>query len=214
MKYKACVFDLDGTLLDTLPDLVRLTNQVLEEYGYPTYSKQEIQSFVGNGGHALMRQAIPATEPEEKVESALREWKDRYQRSATLLTNPYPFIPEILMELKQKGVKLAVLSNKFDAGANVVVNEKLPGLFDIVRGESPECPRKPNPQGLLNLLEDLRVEKSEVLYIGDSEGDMVTARAAGVCAIGVTWGYQDVERLRDGGAEYIVDDPRKILDLV
>ena len=214
MKYKACVFDLDGTLLNTLPDLARLTNQVLAKRGYPTYTTEQIRSFVGNGGHALMRQAVPSTEPEENVESALEEWRELYVTEGTSLTEPYPNIVEVLTTLHRKGVLLGVLSNKFLEGVTVLVGEKLPPIFDEVRGESDTCPRKPNPACLLDMIDSFGVDASEVLYVGDSGGDMATARAAGAYAVGVSWGYQPVSQLWEKGAHIVIDDPTEILALV
>ncbi len=213
-KKKACIFDLDGTLLDTLPDLVLLTNKILAKHGYPTYTKEQIKSFVGNGSHALMRQAVPSTEPEAKVEEALQDWKSSYKNQGINTSEPYPFMVETLTKLKQKGVLLGVLSNKFNEGAIALINEKLPNMFDVVQGESPTCPRKPNPQGLLSMIDQLGVKKEHVVYVGDSGGDMKTSKAAGVHAVGVSWGYQPVETLWENGADEVIADPRDLLEIV
>ena len=210
---KGVVFDMDGTLLNTLPDLTALTNAVLSDLGYPTHTEEAIRGFIGDGVRALMMRAMPDSASDDEKEAALAEWKSRYQEFGRRKTVPYPNIIEMLEGLKSKGVKLGVLSNKFDAAVKDLAGFYFPATFDVAKGESPTCPRKPDPTGLLASIQEIGLNPSQVTYIGDSAGDMKTAKAAGAMAIGVSWGYQTVDRLVSAGADMVIDDPLAILDL-
>ena len=210
---KGVVFDMDGTLLNTLPDLTALTNAVLSDLGYPTHTEEAIRGFIGDGVRALMMRAMPDSASDDEKEAALAEWKSRYQEFGRRKTVPYPNIIEMLEGLKSKGVKLGVLSNKFDAAVKDLAGFYFPVTFDVAKGESPTCPRKPDPTGLLASIQEIGLNPSQVAYIGDSAGDMKTAKAAGAMAIGVSWGYQTVDRLVSAGADMVIDDPLAILDL-
>lgn len=211
MTYAAYIFDLDGTLLDTLPDLVRLTNMVLEQRGWSLRTRDEILSYVGDGGHMLLRRAAPNGISEEEIDDAFAFWQELYPTRGHEFTKPYEGMRETLDELKAKGAKLGVLSNKFDAAAQEVIADNLPGLFDEVRGESPETPRKPNPLGLQRMIERFGVEPNRVAYVGDSGTDMRVALAAGAFPIGVSWGYRPVAELKAAGAKAIIDTPSALL---
>ena len=213
-RFDTFVFDLDGTLLDTLPDLVVLTNAVLRECGFPERTSAEVLSYVGNGVKALMYQAVPQDADEEAVEAAMRRWKELYPQSGYRLTKDYEVIPEPVAELKRRGARLGVLSNKFDAGVQEVVGAYLPGLFAVAHGESADIPRKPDPTGLLRTIEELGSVPERTVYVGDSTGDVAVARNAGTYAVGVTWGYHEAERLRAAAADLVIDDPRALLDLL
>lgn len=210
---KGVVFDMDGTLLNTLPDLTALTNAVLSDLGYPTHTEEAIRGFIGDGVRALMMRAMPDSASDDEKEAALAEWKSRYQEFGRRKTVPYPNIIEMLEGLKSKGVKLGVLSNKFDAAVKDLAGFYFPATFDVAKGESPTCPRKPDPTGLLASIQEIGLNPSQVAYIGDSAGDMKTAKAAGAMVIGVSWGYQTVDRLVSAGADMVIDDPLAILDL-
>ena len=209
-RFDTFVFDLDGTLLDTLPDLVVLTNAVLRECGFPERTSAEVLSYVGNGVKALMYQAVP----QEAVEAAMRRWKELYPQYGYRLTKAYEGIPETVAELERRGARLGVLSNKFDAGVQEVVGVYLPGLFAVAHGESADIPRKPDPTGLLRTIEELGSVPERTVYVGDSTGDVAVARNAGTYAVGVTWGYHEAERLRAAAADLVIDDPRALLDLL
>ncbi len=210
---KGVVFDMDGTLLNTLPDLTALTNAVLSDFGYPTHTEEAIRGFIGDGVRALMMRAMPDSASDDEKEAALAEWKSRYQEFGRRKTVPYPNIIEMLEGLKLKGVKLGVLSNKFDAAVKDLAGFYFPATFDVAKGESPTCPRKPDPTGLLASIQEIGLNPSQVAYVGDSAGDIKTAKAAGAMAIGVSWGYQSVDRLVSAGADMVIDDPLAILDL-
>ena len=210
----AFVFDLDGTLLNTLPDLTAITNRVLETHGYPRRTIEEIRSFIGDGAKLLIRRSFPQSASDEECAVALAEWKAGYAEHDQGLTQPYEGIPEVLAELRENGCKLGVLSNKFDAAVKQLVGCYFLETFDIAQGESPDCPPKPNPQGLKGLIADLGMLPGQTIYVGDSAGDMKVAKAAGAMAIGVSWGYQPVKSLGLAGADMIIDDPHQLVRFV
>lgn len=211
MNSRAYIFDLDGTLLDTLPDLVRLTNMVLEECGWPTHTSDEILSYVGDGGRVLLRRAAPEGTPPDKIDAAFARWQALYPTYGHALTRPYDGIPETLETLKHAGMKLGVLSNKFDAAAQSVIAEHFPGVFDIVRGECADIPRKPDPAGLERMMSSLGVGPDQTVYVGDSGTDIATAHAARVVSVGVAWGYRPLAELEAAGATYLALSPAEII---
>ena len=206
------IFDLDGTLLDTLPDLVVLTNAALNEQGFPSRTTDEVHSFVGNGARALIYQAVPESATPEQAEETMRRWKELYPELGTKLTRPYLHLPETIAALKARGIRLGVLSNKFDQGVTDVINECLPDLFEVMHGECDDIPRKPDPTGLLRTIRELGSTPERTVYVGDSPGDVRVARNAGTFAIGVAWGYHDAQDLRDAKADALIEDARELLD--
>ena len=209
--YNTFVFDLDGTLLDTLPDLVELTNEALREQGFPSRTRDEIHSFVGAGAEALIRLAVPATATSEQADATIRRWKELYPIIGNKLTRAYPHMVETLQELKGRGVRLGVLSNKFDAGVHDVINLYLPDIFDVMHGESEEIPRKPDPTGLLRTIAELDSTPAQTVYVGDSGTDVAVSRNAGVFSLGAAWGYHGAAGLRKAGADAVIEDPRELL---
>jgi phosphoglycolate phosphatase len=205
------IFDLDGTLLDTLPDLVELTNAALNEQGFPSRTTDEIHSFVGNGARALMYQAVPADATTEQAEAAMRRWMELYPVIGNKLTKPYPHIEEALAELAARGINLGVLSNKFDQGVHDVIDAYLPGMFHVKHGECADIPRKPDPTGLLRSIAELGSTPDRTAYVGDSPGDVAVSRNAGTFAIGVAWGYHHADDLRAAGADVVLEDARELL---
>lgn len=210
MPYAAYIFDLDGTLLDTLPDLVKLTNMVLEQRGWPQRTQQEILSYVGDGGRVLLQRAAPAETPEEQLEEAFVQWQALYPTYGHALTKPYDGMPEALAQLKAQGAKLGVLSNKFDAAVKEVIARHFPNTFDLARGECDEIPRKPDPRGLQHMIAQLGITPEQIAYIGDSGTDMTVATKAGAFPVGVAWGYRPVEELVAAGAQLIVNEPSEL----
>ena len=211
MSFDAYIFDLDGTLLDTLPDLTAITNMVLEEHDMPTHTSAEVNTYVGNGARVLLKRAAPADTPWDVVDEMLVRWKALYPEFGHKYTKPYPDMPETLANLKDRGAKLAVLSNKFDAATRQVIGLHFPGVFDLVRGECAEIPRKPDPTGLLFMMDQLGVAPERTAYVGDSGTDMTVAHAAGATAIGVTWGYRDVEVLKEANADILIQAPADLM---
>ena len=209
--FDAFVFDLDGTLLDTLPDLVAVTNEVLASFELPTHSRDEILAMVGNGLRSLISQAVPQDLPQDEVERILACWKKAYDEHGQTHTSIYDGMMEALLELKRRGKKLAVFSNKFDGGVKAVMSHFMPGFMDFELGEGP-VPRKPDPEGLFLIADKLEVAPQRIAFVGDSaDTDMQVAHNAGSFALGVSWGYQPVERLRKT-ADAIIDHPSQLLD--
>lgn len=210
------IFDLDGTLLNTIGDLAASTNYVLRQHGFPEHPLSEYPFFVGNGITRLIERALPGGRRDESTISQLRgEFVDYYQQHKTDLTRPYPGIPELLGTLKQKGVSLAVASNKYHQGTVELIRHYFDSsLFSIVAGQQDGVPVKPNPAIVNNILAKANVQKAESLYIGDSGVDMQTAINSGLTGVGVTWGFRPRQELELNGAHYIVNHPNDILDII
>lgn len=214
---KACIFDLDGTLTDTLESLTYSVGETLKEMGLPTITEDECRSFVGNGARVLMERSLEAAG--EVGGSRLDEGMEIYGRifdaNCTYHVTPYEGITEMLEELRKKKVRLAVLSNKPHQQTVKVVGEIFrEGVFDYVQGQQEGIARKPDPAGVLKLLERMHVSREECLYVGDSEVDIRTGRNAGVRTISVTWGFRTRETLLEAGAEMMIDRPKELLQSV
>ena len=192
----AILFDLDGTLLDTLGDLHASTNAVLASFGYPERTVDEVRRFVGNGARRLIEQAVPAGE-DHRVDEVLAAFQTYYAAHCDILTRPYPGIPELLTRLGAQ-YPLAVVSNKPDRAVKELASIYFPTLY--ARGESTDCPRKPAPDMVFAAMKALGSDRC--VYVGDSEVDVLTAQNAAVPCIAVTWGFRDVDTLQEAGAEY------------
>ena len=214
MTIRALVFNMDGTILHSLPDLAICVNGALERMGYPTRTYDEIESFMGAGCKELIDQAVPAGTAPEQCAETLELWRSLYLASDYVNTAPFPGIVDMLHDLRDRGIKTAILSNKFDAGVRVLADRCFPGLFDIVQGEIPPLPRKPDPASLLNMLDELGVGSPEAAYVGDTGVDVLTARNAGVRAIGVSWGYAKAAPLCKEHLDAFIHDPAELLALV
>ena len=210
------VFDLDGTLLDTIGDLAVACNAVLAVRGLPQHSYEEYCHFVGNGIMRLVERALP--EPlrtPENVASVRADFVKYYTEHIDTYTKPYDGIPELLRELVARGVQVAVASNKFQAGTEKLVRLFFPEIpFVAVLGQREGVPLKPDPAVVNEILSRTGAAKENVLYVGDSDVDMQTAAAAGVRSVGVTWGFRSREELAASGAGHIVDRPEEILNLL
>lgn len=213
--HRAYVFDLDGTLLDTLADLALACNTVLERHGFPVHPLPSYKIFVGNGFKKLVERTLPAdflaSAAPEDVLALLQEAKTFYTEHLRVSTKPYEGIRELVQTLKERGAVLAVLSNKPDPQTNTLIQDIFPGIFTLVRGQRPDVPLKPDPAALLGMLEELALTTAETAYIGDTATDMETARRAGLFAIGVAWGFRTEEELRANGADVVVHQPAEIL---
>ncbi len=201
MKYQAVLFDMDGTLLDTLEDLRDGVNLVLERRGYPQHTLEEIRDYVGNGAGVLIRRALPEGTAEAEISEVLAEYKEWYRVHYCTKTRPYPGVAELLDKLAAAGVKMAVVSNKPDAVTKELAKKFFPGLPAF--GQRDDVPRKPEPQMVWNALETLGVSREQACYVGDSEVDVATARNAGLPAVIVSWGFRTEEQLRAAGAATI-----------
>jgi len=213
--FKGFIFDLDGTLLDTLPDLTVVTNKALEAQGFPTHTQEEILGFVGNGALRLIQMACPSNASTAEVQAVLADFKAMYAEFGLALTQHFPGMPETLAQLKERGAKLGIVSNKFEQGVKDVEAAFFPaGLFDSSHGESPTIPRKPDPTGVLLTAREMGIAPEECAYVGDSHTDMQVAHAAGMFAIGCTWGYQPLERLLEGMPDALVSSPIELLQFI
>ena len=215
-QFKAIIFDLDGTLLNTLPDLVEVTNTALQRAGMPPRNQQEILGFVGNGVQSLISQAVPEGTSPQQLQQVYEDWCRIHHEIGTRLTHPFPHVVETLDQLKADGIALGVLSNKFDTGVQEVVAQYLPGYFAAVHGESEDIPRKPDPKGLRHTIAELGFEPHECMYVGDSPNDIRTAKAAGAFGVAVAWGYHPVEDFDSEPVRphLIVNDPRELAWLI
>ena len=214
MKFEAVVFDLDGTLTDTLADLANSVNHSLSEFGFPARSTDEVRSFVGNGVRRLIYCSVPENTPDETSEKCLEVFKEYYKNNSCVFTKPYYGITEMLADLKNRGVKTAVVTNKMHSAATDIVEHFFGNLIDFTVGQVDGMAQKPQPDSIYLALEKLGVSKENVVYVGDSEVDCITAQNAGVPCIGVTWGFRDREVLETYGASFIVDKPQEILNCV
>ena len=211
---KCCIFDLDGTLLYTLTTITHYVNLVLTRHGIRNITEEQCRIFIGDGARQLISRSLMAAgiDDSEMTESILNEYNGEYNKNTNYLTRAYDGIDELLSSLGERGVKLAVLSNKPDTTTGLVVREIFSDAFDKIYGARAGGPLKPAPDALINLIGELSLTPSEVMYIGDTGVDMQCARAAGVAvAVGVAWGYRSVEELLKTGADIIADAPANIL---
>lgn len=209
-----CIFDLDGTLTDTLASLTYSVNETLKEMGLSPITAEQCRSFVGNGARVLIEKALAAVGLPDK--SRLEEGMEIYGRifdaNCTYLVTPYEGVRDMLVKMKEQGMKLGVLSNKPHRQTVKVVREIFgEGMFDCVQGQQEGIARKPDPEGVYRLMDALKVSKEECLYVGDSEVDIQTGKNAGVRTIGVAWGFRTREILEAAGAEMIIDTPVELM---
>lgn len=216
MKFKAVIFDLDGTLLNTIDDLANSMNAVLERSGHPTHGNDAYKYFVGDGMRNLVIRALPEDKRDDaSVELCLAEMKKEYGNRWDEKTRPYEGIPELLEALSERGLKLAVLSNKPDNMTQLVISKLLSQWhFDIVAGEKSGVPKKPDPAGAVAIAEKFGIKPGEILYLGDTDVDMKTASSAGMYAVGVLWGFRKSGELIEGGARILISRPEVLLDLL
>ena len=214
MKYSAVIFDLDGTLTDTLADLKNSVNFALLQFGFPERTTEEIRSFVGNGVRRLIYLSVPENTPEEITERCLSAFKEHYAANSLVETKPYDGIIEVLTELKNKGIKTAVVTNKMQSAAVDIVECFFGNMIDVTVGQVDGIAQKPQPDGIYKALEILGVSKENAIYIGDSEVDCITAENAGVMCIGVTWGFRDRNVLIENNACFIADSTKELLRLI
>lgn len=210
---KLVIFDLDGTLLNTIADLGTATNYALKKNGYNEHPLSSYNYMVGNGVRSLMERAASDASPEQ-IDKLLRDFREYYDNHCTDQTKPYPGIPELLRSLRADGVRIAVASNKYQAAVDKIISHFFPDIeFTAVRGERPDFPKKPDPSIVFAVLCDAPTPKAEVLLVGDSAVDMETARRACIDSVGVTWGFRPVSELRAAYADNIVSDPSEIYPL-
>ena len=213
--FKVAIFDLDGTLLNTLDDLANACNYALNKFSFPTHNVEEYKKFIGNGIYKLVERALPNNKKDkETVEKVLKTFSDYYNEHMIDMTKPYDGIVDILDELRAKGIKLAVVSNKKHEFTIEIVKKYFGDRFDIVFGHRENYKEKPDPTSVLEVIEKLNILKSECIYIGDSNVDILTAKNAGVKSVGVSWGFRDREELANEGANYLADNNIELLNII
>lgn len=210
MKYKAVLFDMDGTVLDTLGDLAAAVNHTLREFSMPERSIAEVAAALSNGAAYLIAHTVPAGTPKELTDKVLAAYAPYYDAHCDILTGPYDGIVPLMEKLRDKGVKLAVISNKQDTAVKPLAEKYFPGLLEIAVGESAEVRRKPNPDAVLAALRHIGVEREDAIYVGDTEVDLQTARNAGMECASVDWGFRTREQLVEIGAEHIFDTVQEL----
>ncbi len=208
------IFDLDGTLLNTIDDLADAGNHVCAAHGWPTHTVDEFKYMVGNGIPNLVSRFTPEGLSEEELAGALAEFSDWYGRHKADKTAPYPGVPQLLAALKGAGVRLAVLSNKAHALAGPVVESYFPGVFEYVQGALPDAPLKPDPTLLRALMEKIGARPESTLFVGDSNVDVLTGKNGGLTVAGVLWGFRGRQELKDAGADWIIHSPDQLSAIV
>lgn len=211
---KAVIFDLDGTLLNTLEDLADAVNHTMHVFGFQEHNLEQVRKMVGNGVGVLMKRALPENTEEQVYHQCLAEFKQYYAAHMQDKTKPYAGIEDMLSALKEKGIKMAIVSNKFDVAVKALNGQYFGTLIEVAIGESAKVKRKPAPDCVYAALEELSVSKSEALYVGDSDVDVETAHNAGMRCVGVTWGFRDYELLKKTGADDIIDIPEQLLSVI
>ena len=213
-KINTVIFDLDGTLLDTLADLANSVNFALQSNGFPQRNLQEIRSFLGNGIENLMRHAVPTGTAENEFQQAFLSFRSHYMEHCLDLTQPYEDILPLLKALKEKGVKMAIVSNKLHPAVQELNHRFFSDYISSAVGESATVRRKPNPDAVMAALQELGSQKDEAIYVGDSEVDWATAQNAQMRCVCVTWGFRDRADLEQLHPDFLVDHPLDILPLM
>lgn len=205
---KLVLFDLDGTLLDTLKDLTGAVNHILEELGYPKRSAEEVRSYLGNGARELVRLALPCAVEDDLLDEYLEKYKKYYNAHSSIETKPYDGVSQLLTELKKRGVHTAVVSNKPDLATKELCREYFGDLVDLAIGDRADIERKPAPAPILLAMKTLGCEVA--VHVGDSDVDVETAKNAHIPCVAVTWGFRDRDVLEDAGAEYFANDASEL----
>ena len=211
MNIKAVIWDLDGTLLDTLGDLAASTNAALQKNGLPQRTVDEVRGFVGNGIGKLIERAVPADCPPEETKRVLEDFVAHYAQHSRDTTRPYDGVLPILDALIAQGVKLGIVSNKIDFAVRELSAAYFGERMQVAVGDDPSRLRKPAPYIVLEAMRRLGVTREETVYVGDSDVDVLTAHNAGVTCCAVSWGFRPVESLRAAGAEHIAATPEELL---
>lgn len=209
---KTVIFDLDGTLLNTLDDLADSTNYALSKFGYPTRTIDEVRQFVGNGVAKLIERAIPEGKNNPNFEKCLAIFKENYAQNMYNKTAPYNGIIEMLSNLKSKGIKIAVVSNKFDLAVKELCKKYFEGFIDFAAGENEAqgIKKKPAPDTVISVLNEFNFASEDAVYVGDSDVDIMTAKNSKMSCISVTWGFRDEKFLLENGATILINAPSEI----
>lgn len=215
MKYKAAIFDLDGTLLNTILDIAVPVNLILDKYGLPTHNLDSFKYFIGDGINNLVYRALPVEVAESTLyRKVLSEVWDEYQNHLNKATKPYDGIVDMLHELESAGISLNILSNKADEFMDEVVNKYFSDFkFDLVFGARHGIPLKPNPHSIFEIMAELELDANECVFIGDSDVDMHAAKNADIYAVGVNWGFRGRDELLQNGADIVINAPNELKNI-
>ncbi len=214
MDIKAAIFDLDGTLTDTLEDLCNGVNYALKVFDFPERGIDEVRSFVGNGVRRLICLSVPQGTDDETSEKCLSVFKEYYKEHSCVKTKPYDGVTELLKSLRNRAVRTAVVTNKMQSAAFDIVKLFFGDLVEVTVGQIDGVVQKPQPDGVFLALEKLGIKKENAIYIGDSEVDCLTARNAGIPCVAVTWGFRDENTLKTYNPEHIINSPDEILNII
>lgn len=214
MKYTTIIFDLDGTLLNTLADLAAATNHALAEHKLPQRTTDEVRLFVGNGIRKLIERAVPADTPAKLHEEVFASFNRYYKQHCADSTRPYEGVPQLLQQLRAAGCRTAIVSNKADYGVQALAKQYFDGQLDAACGERAGIAKKPAPDMLLAIMRQLKAEPASTIYIGDSDTDLDTARNAGVPCIGACWGFRGRAFLEAHGAKLLAENVGDIWELI
>ena len=216
MEYKAVLFDLDGTLIDTVDDIGDAANRVLSNRKFPTHSISTYRLFIGEGVRMLFTRALPEEDRnQDLITTCLKEFIEDYRYNYNVKTKLYDGVPELLDMLTQRGLKLAILSNKPHPITKDCVAFFLSQWdFNVVLGQHDSIPRKPDPKGALEVAQRLAILPSKFIYLGDTAIDMKTAVSAGMFPVGVLWGFRPLEELMENGARAVIDEPMQLMDVI
>lgn len=212
--YDTVIFDMDGTLLDTLQDLTDSVNHVLREYGYQIKTLKEIREFVGNGISRLMALSVPGGEDNPHFTECLQKFRNYYEINMENKTEPYLGVLELLEQLYKDNYKMAVVSNKINKAVNELTRSNFGKYIKISVGEMENVARKPSSDSVNMALSQIGSKKEKAIYVGDSEVDMQTARNAGIISVAVTWGFRDKKILESQNPDFVINDPAQLLDVL
>lgn len=213
--YKLVIFDLDGTLVNSLADLANACNEALSRFGFPTHELDKYRYFVGDGIPMLINRILPEEQrSDERINDVKAVFDEIYSKSYDKLTRPYDGMEKLLDDLLAEGIKISVASNKADEFTQKIIRKTFGDRFSYVSGKKPEFDKKPDPGIVFHIMEKLGAAKEETVFVGDSSVDMKTAANAGIDSIGCTWGFRTIEELRENKASYIAEKPADIFDIV
>lgn len=214
MRYQTAIFDMDGTILETLEDMCASVNVTMDHVGYPRRTMDEVRRFVGNGAAKLIECCMPAGAEDPRYPAALEFYRAYYDAHAQIKTGPYPGIPELLNQLSREGVRLAVVSNKPDEAVRALTERYFPGVFPVAIGNRDGWATKPAPDSVYEAMCLLGARRESTVYVGDSDVDVDTARNAGLDSVIVTWGFRDEDFLRAHGAQHLAHNTDELYEML
>ena len=214
MRYQTAIFDMDGTILETLEDMCASVNVTMDHVGYPWRTMDEVRRFVGNGAAKLIERCMPAGAEDPRYPAALEFYRAYYDAHAQIKTGPYPGIPELLNQLSREGVRLAVVSNKPDEAVRALTERYFPGVFPVAIGNRDGWASKPAPDSVYEAMCLLGARRESTVYVGDSDVDVDTARNAGLDSVIVTWGFRDEDFLRAHGAQHLAHNTDELYEML